>query len=152
MPKAAATRVTFCLKWRQDLFKNFCRERKKLRVARVARNIFSNKMFCDLRKYSRGTLLSLTFRYLLSLVASNVAACSRVFELGTQRIALLFVAAFPGNFLGPILLIMQVDCRRTSVAAFFVAVCSHLRDFHDRTFSGLWCHHFTQKVIRVVGA
>ncbi len=30
---------------------------EKLRVARVARDIFSNRMFCDLRKYVRGILI-----------------------------------------------------------------------------------------------
>ncbi len=123
--------MTFCLKWRQNIQKLSPRP-EKLRVARVARDMFSNRMFCDLRKFSRRALLWLN-------CSRHVVACHqqcrsvRLVFLKWRPNTLHCFRAFSRIFLGTILLITKVDCRRTSVAAFLsqrVASSGFLRKEH----------------------
>ncbi len=105
---------------------------EKLRVARIARDRFSNRIFFDLRKYGRRTLRWLSFWRHVFLVAINCAAWRRLFRISVATHCIVF-APFPWNFLGPILLITKVDCFRTSVAALFsqrVATSGFLRTWH----------------------
>ncbi len=73
----------YMCEWRQNMFQNCRRDRKKLRVAHVARD----RIFCDLRKYSRRTLLWLNLFDIFLLVASNSAAYGhlRIFMTGHSK-------------------------------------------------------------------
>ncbi len=55
--QAVVTRATFSLKWWQNIFKNFRRDRTNSESL----GYISKKMFCDLSKYGPRILLSLNF-------------------------------------------------------------------------------------------